>query len=298
MESMKCLQLIPFIVLSTAVPKVGYSEGLDRVRCSVLSFTPDTHGVGQILVGQLMVKLSKKRGFEVIERTLLGPIINELKINSDGLITDEGRAKFGQLKDVRYLIYGSISAVRSENKPYSDKYGSHDNRTTEVAAIIRMTNVETGEVSTESISKESSKDSEDEGQREAVSKISDAYANTVSEMVRVKDAKMIDIDAKENTIRINEGLLDNVRKNDVFQFGWEEERGLLNGDVRKVFNRLCYGQVEVTEDHEAVLVAGTIGRGTFNDFVFRRRDSLLTVLHKAYGETKGQLLVRIYRRSN
>lgn len=83
----------------------------EKATVAVLNLKTDkkTKKYGEAVTGILTAKLIESGKFSVIERTRLKDILNEHKIILTGLA--EGSQKIGRLLGVKYLIFGSISAL-------------------------------------------------------------------------------------------------------------------------------------------------------------------------------------------
>jgi TolB-like protein len=83
----------------------------DKVTIAVIGF-PDANGniteLSQYLSESLISRLVLSGKFNVIERKLLGQIIEEHKLNMQGLIDGATAKQFGMISGVTYLVSGTI----------------------------------------------------------------------------------------------------------------------------------------------------------------------------------------------
>jgi hypothetical protein len=83
----------------------------------------------------------------VIDRSNLPLIVQQIKIDSSGVIDNESKAELGKVKGVDYIIYGSVGTSSDTKAEYNDK-GRRTGTRLYVTSLaqFRMTRLESAEV--------------------------------------------------------------------------------------------------------------------------------------------------------
>lgn len=71
-------------------------------------------GVGNELSGMLSNELSSTEKFRVVERSKLGPVLEEQDLGQSGRVNKSTAAKVGKLTGAQYLVFGTVSAYEEK----------------------------------------------------------------------------------------------------------------------------------------------------------------------------------------
>jgi curli biogenesis system outer membrane secretion channel CsgG len=95
-------------------------QGSSKPSIGVADFRNDTSaawwygGAGSDLSGVLTNELAGTEKFRVVERSKLGPVLDEQNLGASGRVSKGTAAKIGKLTGAQYLVMGTVSAY-SEN---------------------------------------------------------------------------------------------------------------------------------------------------------------------------------------
>jgi len=134
-NSIKALILIASVtaVMSLACsPKPLLKSGATIAVWDLDDLSPETYGrpeLGELLSGQVIETIQKKRTFLVVERERLLLIINELHLGTTALIDERTKLKLGRLAGARFMVFGGFQII-AENMRFD----------------LRLVEVETGKV--------------------------------------------------------------------------------------------------------------------------------------------------------
>jgi len=101
------------LVVATAAfaakPSVGVAEFRNETSAGWWS-----GGVGNELSGMLTNELSATEKFRVVERSKLGPVLEEQDLGASGRVSKSSAAKIGKLTGAQYLVFGTVSAYEEK----------------------------------------------------------------------------------------------------------------------------------------------------------------------------------------
>src|SRR5688572_15642830 len=106
--------LLTILVAGTAMaakPVLGVAEFQNRTSASWWY-----GGVGDDLAGMLTNELMGTEKFKVVERSKLGPVLDEQDLAESGRISKSGGAKIGKLTGAQYLVFATVSAFETDVK--------------------------------------------------------------------------------------------------------------------------------------------------------------------------------------
>jgi curli biogenesis system outer membrane secretion channel CsgG len=106
--------LLTILVAGTAMaakPVLGVAEFQNRTSASWWY-----GGVGDDLAGMLTNELMGTEKFKVVERSKLGPVLDEQDLAESGRISKSSGAKIGKLTGAQYLVFATVSAFESDVK--------------------------------------------------------------------------------------------------------------------------------------------------------------------------------------
>jgi len=92
-----------------AKPSVGVAEFKNETSAGWWS-----GGVGNELSGMLSNELSSTDKFRVVERSKLGPVLEEQDLGASGRVSKSSAAKIGKLTGAQYLVFGTVSAYEEK----------------------------------------------------------------------------------------------------------------------------------------------------------------------------------------
>lgn len=92
-----------------AKPSVGVAEFRNETSAGWWS-----GGVGNELSGMLSNELSATEKFRVVERSKLGPVLEEQDLGASGRVSKSSAAKIGKLTGAQYLVFGTVSAYEEK----------------------------------------------------------------------------------------------------------------------------------------------------------------------------------------
>jgi curli biogenesis system outer membrane secretion channel CsgG len=94
-----------------AKPAIGVAEFTNATTASWWY-----HGVGDDLADMLTNELAGMETFKVVERSKLGPVLEEQDLAASGRVSKATGAKIGKLTGAEYLVMGSLSAFETDVK--------------------------------------------------------------------------------------------------------------------------------------------------------------------------------------
>ena len=135
-----------------STPKVTFIQraagNINRVSVLDFSDAPGAEAAnsGQVVAGSIVSELMKISDITVLERKKLATVLKEQALSMTGLIDDSTAVKIGKMLGVNGIVFGSVSQYGTSSIPiflglftyYQDVYN--------VAANLRIVNVETGEI--------------------------------------------------------------------------------------------------------------------------------------------------------
>ena len=101
---------------------VSTSAFAAKPAIGVAEFTNSTsaawwyHGVGDDLADMLTNELAGMNKFKVVERSKLGPVLEEQDLAASGRVSKATGAKIGKLTGAEYLVMGSLSSFETDVK--------------------------------------------------------------------------------------------------------------------------------------------------------------------------------------
>jgi TolB-like protein len=103
-----------FVFIVSDVVNALCQDGKVQPRIAVLPFTDTNKSAkedeyGEAISNMLMTKLINDKVFQVIERSQINMIIEELKLNLSGVIDSNTSKKIGEIYGVDYLVFGSVA---------------------------------------------------------------------------------------------------------------------------------------------------------------------------------------------
>ncbi len=108
------LLLLTILVAGTALaakPTVGVAEFRNETSAAWWY-----GGVGDDLAGMLTNELVGTGKFKVVERSKLGPVLEEQNLADSGRVSKSTGAKIGKLTGAQYLIFATVSAFETDVK--------------------------------------------------------------------------------------------------------------------------------------------------------------------------------------
>jgi curli biogenesis system outer membrane secretion channel CsgG len=108
------LLLLTILVAGTAMaakPTVGVAEFRNETSAAWWY-----GGVGDDLAGMLTNELVGTGKFKVVERSKLGPVLEEQNLADSGRVSKSTGAKIGKLTGAQYLIFATVSAFETDVK--------------------------------------------------------------------------------------------------------------------------------------------------------------------------------------
>lgn len=109
------------LVLSMAIVLIAGAAMAADPAIGVAEFKNTTHAgwwysdVGNDLAGMLTNELAATGKFKIVERSKLGPIIDEQNLSEAGRVSDATRVKAGKLTGARYLVFATVSAFDTKS---------------------------------------------------------------------------------------------------------------------------------------------------------------------------------------
>ena len=115
MRKLACVLVVAALAAGGCAGRRGYDPG-DYVRPSIAVMKFENRapfplgwnlsdGMKDVLVDELM----RTRRFHVMERPELGSVMQELRFQNSGVTREQNRAALGRLKNVQYLVKGTIT---------------------------------------------------------------------------------------------------------------------------------------------------------------------------------------------
>jgi curli biogenesis system outer membrane secretion channel CsgG len=111
-----------FVLLLSILVLVSTSAFAAKPAIGVSSFTNETSaawwygGVGDDLADMLTNELAAMNKFKVVERSKLGPVLEEQDLAASGRVSKSTGAKIGKLTGAEYLIMAQLSAFETDVK--------------------------------------------------------------------------------------------------------------------------------------------------------------------------------------
>jgi len=146
---------IMFILLSmlflafSAYSKESLTPNEGKIRIAVLDFknslkknTDAQIGISasQSFIGGIL----KSEQFEIINRTQIKSILNELNFSQTGYVDSEQALKIGKLASAKYIVTGEITKGTWEKM--KKKYGNDTQIWAKATLLVTITEVETGKI--------------------------------------------------------------------------------------------------------------------------------------------------------
>ena len=124
-----------------AVMDLGTHEG-------AVPFEINIFNAGKAASEYLIQRLATFGKFDVMDRTLVEHKIRAAKLNTTGLIDPDTAKEIGKILDVNYLVYGNVNDVTLSETGANTAGVGVDISTVTVKAhiIVRVMNIETGEI--------------------------------------------------------------------------------------------------------------------------------------------------------
>lgn len=94
----------------------------EKPSIGVADFRNDTSagwwygGAGRDLAGMLSNELSATEKFRMVERSKLGPVLEEQDLGASGRVSKGSAAKIGKLTGAKYLVMGTVSAYEEKTQ--------------------------------------------------------------------------------------------------------------------------------------------------------------------------------------
>jgi len=106
------------ILVAVVLALTGTVAFAAKPTIGVADFTNDTAagwwygGAGRDLAGMLTNELSSTEKFRIVERSKLGPVLEEQDLAASGRVSKSSAAKIGKLTGAQYLVMGTVSAYQ------------------------------------------------------------------------------------------------------------------------------------------------------------------------------------------
>ena len=151
MECKKILSmtlLALFLILPNAFAK-------ENIRVAVMDFGTHPNAVpidinifnaGKAASEYVIDGLVKSNKFDVMDRFMAEDRLKAENLNITGLIDPDTAMKIGKILDVKYIIYGNVNDVTLSSSGVDVGIGGASICTVQSHLILRMMNVETGEI--------------------------------------------------------------------------------------------------------------------------------------------------------
>lgn len=111
-----------FVLVLSLLVLVSTSAFAAKPAVGVAEFTNETSaawwygGVGNDLADMLTNELAALNKFKVVERSKLGPVLEEQDLAASGRVSKKTGAKIGKLTGAEYLIMGKVSSFETDVK--------------------------------------------------------------------------------------------------------------------------------------------------------------------------------------
>lgn len=114
------MRKLSILVLTLSLSTAAFAA--EKPRVGVAEFRNDTTAswwysdVGNDLAGMLTNELASLGKFKVVERSKLGPVLDEQNLADSGRVSKSTGAKIGKLTGAQYLVFGTVSAFDSQSR--------------------------------------------------------------------------------------------------------------------------------------------------------------------------------------
>jgi curli biogenesis system outer membrane secretion channel CsgG len=110
------------LVMMAVMLCAGAVYAAEKPSIGVADFKNDTSagwwygGAGHDLAGMLSNELSATEKFRMVERSKLGPVLEEQDLAASGRVSKSSAAKIGKLTGAKYLVMGTVSAYEEKTQ--------------------------------------------------------------------------------------------------------------------------------------------------------------------------------------
>ena len=110
--------VLPFSIVLMFLAAAAFAA--DRPAIGVSEFKNETHAswwysdVGSDLAGMLTNELASTGKFKIVERSKLGPVLDEQDLAASGRMNKSTGAKIGKLTGAKYLVFATVTSFDSK----------------------------------------------------------------------------------------------------------------------------------------------------------------------------------------
>jgi curli biogenesis system outer membrane secretion channel CsgG len=147
-----------FVVAVLLLSMTSIAHAADKPALGVAEFTNQTSAgwwysdVGEDLAAMLTNELAGTGKFKVVERSKLGPVLDEQDLAASGRINKSTGAKIGKLTGAKYLVFATVSSFDTNSRGTGGGVSFHGinvggkKEEAYIAVDLRVVDTTTGEV--------------------------------------------------------------------------------------------------------------------------------------------------------
>ena len=198
-------------------------EKSTRIRVAVVQFVGRYQGSNENVLDAASSAVSHISRFQLIDRARLPEILQELKLQSGGVIDASTQKQIGKIKGIDYIIYGAVNEanVTQSQSNSKDYFGNVTRKVTHKARLkmtFRATNIETGETSVETYHAETvGGEDAQEVLGKALEKVCKQMAAGLIDSPEKQNIKVAKIDPEDGEVTINSGRDNGVDMGQIYK---------------------------------------------------------------------------------